>query len=54
MMKRKHVWCCFGNCHLYIKQHLVLSFEVALMQRNLDGTVNFHLREKRFFMFSVH
>lgn len=54
MMKRKPVWCDFGNCHLYRKQHLVLSFEVALMHRNLDGTVNFHLSEKRFFMFSVH
>lgn len=38
--KRKHVWCGFGNCHLYTKQHLVLSFEVALMHRNLDATMN--------------
>lgn len=52
--KKKHVWCCFDSCHLYTKQHLVVSFELALMHRNLDCAVNFSLREKTFFMFCVH
>lgn len=38
--KRKDVCYGFDNCHLYLKQHFVL-FEVVLMHRDPDGTVDF-------------
>lgn len=38
--KREDVCCGFDNCHLYLKQHFVLSFEVVLLHRDPDGIVD--------------
>lgn len=51
--KRKDVCYGFDNCHLYLKQHFVLLFEVVLMHRDPGWHCGLFSTHGLFFMLCV-